>query len=350
MNYKIKIAIRSWERDIRYAMPQGGKMTLSFILEEERDRAKNNPTDVAMPEFLDAIHPCLYPLFVIDWKRISDKRIPAKFRGDRIQFLRDVMGEWLKECGKKNYFNDGMFTAFENIHQVEESIEYFTDKDMTYLNAEGQPSLDYVDMEFRMGERQQEISKQKKLEDLAAQEQRELEEKAQRKREEAERKAATEAAAKNITTTPTPTANIDQLMFEAQQLFDLSPLPKVMLQLYVRPADCDEPYTAELVWDNTGQSKKDRRPSDVFTGPSFPVVIGKAKTHVSDLIDELINEQQKEKHRRDIQQQIDDQNTAFQKQMDENRLMIEKLQQMMDEQKQQHIDRINQLQQQISEL
>lgn len=357
MNYKIKAALRTWEIGQRYQMPQGGKMTLSFILEEERSRVGNNPTDCAMPEFLDTIHPCLYPLFVIDWRKINAKRIPTKFRGDGVMFLRAVMDEWFKECGKKNYFIDGMFTSFHSIDEVEEAIKHFTDEHLTYINEQGEHSTDYVDMEFRMGERQAEISKQRKLEDLKAQELRELEEKAQRKREEAERKAAKAAAtaarqppvtecSPGGATAPT----IDQLMLEAQQLFDQSPLPKAMLQLYVRPADPAEPYTAELVWDNTGKTKKDARPSDIFTGSSFAQVITKAKTHMSSLIDELIQQQQKEHQRQAIEQQISEQNDAFSKQMEESRRMLEQMQQMIVEQQRQHEANISQLRQQIASL
>ena len=355
MNYKIKEFLRSWERNFRYQMPQGGKMTLSFILEEEHDRACNNPTGVSMPEFLENINPCLYPLFIIDWTKVNKKRIPTKFKGDSIAFLRDVMGEWLKECGKKSYFTDGMFSSFENVKQVEESIEFFTDDNLRYIDEQQQVSLDYVDMEFRMGERQLAISKQRKLEEEKAQEERELEEKAQRKREDAERKAAKEAAEATVSKVSegsprgTTAPSIDQLMLEAQQLFDQSPLPKAVLQLYVRPADTAEPYTAELVWDNTGHKKGEpNRPSDIFTGPSFPIVIAKAKTHVSGLIDELINEQQKEKQRQAIQQQIDDQNTAFEKQMAESQRMLRQMQDMIAEQQRKHEAAVSQLQQQIT--
>ena len=327
-------------------------MTLSFIIEEERKRANNNPTEFAMPEFLDTIHPCLYHLFVVDWRKICPKRIPSKFRGNGILFLRDVMADWLDVCNKSNYYCDGMLTNFDSIQRIKTVIGQLTNSDMQYIGEDGQPSVDYVQMECRMYEIQQQYVDQKAIEDQEAKQQRELEEKARRKHEEAERKAAKQAreAEKNkpaVAAAPT----IDQLLMEAQQLLDQSPLPRVMLQLYVRPTDAAEPYTAELVWDNTDRKKgESKRPSDIFTGQSFPIVISKAKTHVSELIDQLIEQQQKNQQRQAIKQQINDQNATFQQQMEESRRMLQQMQDMIAEQQRQHEESVNQLRAQMANI
>lgn len=352
-----KKEVKAWELKQRFDMPQGGRMTLAFILEEERKRAKNNPTDIALPEFLTTVHPALYYLFIIDWSSVCAKRIPVKYRGDGAAFGRDVLDEWLSYCDKKSYYKDGMLSNYSTIDQVKEVIAKLTAPDgITYRDPDRKVSYDYSQMEERMYEIRQRVVDAEHEADLKAEAERKLQEEAQRKQAEAERKQRkadeklAAAAAEEQRKRQEQSARLDQLVIEAQSLIDQAPLPKSVLKLYTRPHDANEPYTAEIAWNNIGKVAKDRRDPDVFTGSSFVEVVSKAKSYIAHLLDEIMDEQKREKQRAVIREQIESQNNAFSEAMAHNRKMLEQIEQQMAAMSEQHNQQIEHLKAELAAI
>lgn len=354
-----KKELGNFELRTRFQMPRGGKMSLAFILEAEL-KAQGSLTELALPEYKTDIHPCLYYLFLIDWKQVTNKRVPTKFGGDGLKFGRAVIDEWLDICNNNRYFREGMLDNYDNISQVREVMFKMINNNLQYIGPDLKPSLDFYQMEERLFSIRQQFLDAQRAIDQKAEQERKLAEAAERKQREAERKASQKDGGdtSHSPSAPVPAASIagssasvavgsaaasiETMILETQRLLSQVPNLTPTVTLAVFPERETLPYASILQWD------ADSRYS--FYGNSFAETITHAKEKASQLIDHEIHRQRLERQRAVIQQQIDAQNASFESKMAENRKMIEQLQKQMADQQALHQKNISQLQKQIASL
>lgn len=313
-----KKAARAWENKQRFDMTQGGSMTLGFIIDEERKRSNNNPTGISLPEYMTKVHPVLYYMFVIDWSKVIEKRIPRRFKSGH-DFGQYVIKEWLDVCKSKSYFKEGMLNNFTAITQITDIMNQLTDNEYhLYFENEGQRSADYALMEERMyawrqacidRETQEEQERQEALRELAREQQVRAAEAARMQKLQAEKEKEQSA--------------VEQLMLDTNRMLSESGL-SAFISLEVELTLPATPYVAVLHLNGIEER---------FTALSFASAIKATKRRVTEIINERIAELKRQQQRDEItkaQQQAQDDFNAAQNKWKE---MIRQAEQQMQEQR-----------------